>query len=67
MTLSLHSGRVSVKSKIAAVIAALLLGGIALECAAAPQSQCQDGSTKVQHQNGKTTTYHCSNGEWVKE
>lgn len=55
------------KSKIAAVIVALLLGGIALDCAAAPQSQCQDGSTKVQHRNGKTTTYHCSNGEWVKE
>lgn len=51
------------------IIAALLtLGAVgAWECAGTPKSQCQDGSTKVTHNSGKTTKYHCHNGEWIKD
>lgn len=46
--------------------AVILLGAMGADCGAAPKSQCQDGSTKVQVVNGKSRTYQCENGEWVK-
>lgn len=56
------------RKTLAIVTAAVLaLGAMGWECKAAPKSQCQDGSTKVQVHNGKRTTYHCHNGEWVKQ
>lgn len=44
-------------------IGACLVG--AWECAAAPESQCQDGSTKVTHGNA-TKLYECHNGSWIQ-
>ena len=52
--------------RLAAIISAIALG-IALACAGTPQSQCQDGSVKVQVNGDKRTVYHCENGEWVKQ
>lgn len=55
--------------KTLAIVAAavLALGAMGWECTAAPKSQCQDGSVKVTANKGKTATYHCENGEWVKQ
>jgi hypothetical protein len=47
------------------LVVALLAGG-AWECAGAPTSQCQDGTSRTRTVNHKRVYEICSNGEWVK-
>lgn len=56
-----------VKKRLAIMLSVFVMTGIALDCTAAPKSQCQDGSVKVTVNRGHKATYHCSNGEWVKQ
>lgn len=47
------------------------LGAVtAWTCTLAPKSECQDGSTKVEHKSSPyphSVQYHCYNGQWTEE
>lgn len=52
------------RRRIAALFVAVALGVVALDCAAAPKSQCTTGSRKTTPSHH---VYTCHNGEWVKD
>jgi hypothetical protein len=54
--------------KILTAVAAAVLSMGALECASgAPQSQCQDGSSRTRTSHHRAVKEECHNGEWVKQ
>ena len=55
------------RRKILAVIAAALLTAGALACDGGVKPECSDGAVKVEVRHGKSRTYHCYNGEWVRQ
>lgn len=53
-------------SNILVAVVITLVGVGAWECGAAPESQCQTGSTKATRHGGKTRLYECHSNTWVE-
>jgi hypothetical protein len=59
----MRKGTVAVGLALAATLA---MGAKGCDSPATPRSQCQSGSTKASHGNGKTKYYECHNNEWTR-
>lgn len=46
--------------------AVFTLGAVLIACSGTSGQECRDGSTKIEVNHGKRSTYYCRDGRWVK-